>query len=264
MTRSRRWTSTGPRRGTAGRATAGAGTIRSGARARRVGVPVFRERASAGAGRAARIPAGDGGSVVAPCALIGVRGLPPVERFLEASLCHDRGAERTTPDKADAGGAGRRRAAVAAPPLAVDDGRGGVDVIVAASRGIVSRVDGDGALTWQTRHAPTWRDRDLGGYVLAAPGDVVVIVGDSQLQLLHAADGSELGSADVPAAWDDEKIQQRPFLEDDLLVVVTQFQTVGFELKFREHVGGATTKLAVLVAVGAAVALVWVAGGDEY
>ena len=71
----------------------------------------------------------DGGSVVAPCALIGIRGLPPVERHLEASLCHDRGiAERTARDKI--GRDNKRRSAVHSNMLLLDGG----DVIIAQRR----------------------------------------------------------------------------------------------------------------------------------
>ena len=71
----------------------------------------------------------DGGSVVAPCALVGIRGLPPVERHLEASLCHDRGIERTARDKIG----NKRRSAVHSNMVLLDGG----DIIIAASRGVV-------------------------------------------------------------------------------------------------------------------------------
>ena len=102
----------------------------------------------------------DGGSVVAPCALIGIRGLPPVERHVEASLCHDRGIERTARDKI--GRDNKRRSAVHSNMLLLDGG----DVIIAASRGVVSRIRRDGSHAWQARRGPHWKHRDFGGYVV--------------------------------------------------------------------------------------------------
>ena len=89
----------------------------------------------------------DGGSVVAPCALVGIRGLPPVERHLEASLCHDRGVERTARDKVG----NKRRSAVHSNMVVVEGG----DIIIAASRGVVSRIRRDGSHAWQARRGPS-------------------------------------------------------------------------------------------------------------
>lgn len=197
----------------------------------------------------------DGGSVVAPCALVGVRGLPPVERHLEASLCHDRGIERTTPAKM--GRESKRRAAVHSNLALVDGG----DIVIAASRGVVSRIRPDGAHAWQARRGPHWKERDFGGYVVLTPRGVLV-VGAADARLYDLENGTTLAALDLPIKWDDERVQQAPVLRDDLVLVVTQFQTVALKLKLREDAGAATAKLMVLALALGAVGLVWLASAE--
>ena len=57
-------------------------------------------------------------------------------------------------------------------------------------------------------------------------------------------------------------MQQAPVLRDDLVLVVTQFQTVALKLKLREDAGAATAKLMVLALALGAVGLVWLASAE--
>ena len=197
----------------------------------------------------------DGGSVFAPCALIGIRGLPPVERHLEASLCHDRGVERTARDKIG----NKRRSAVHSNMVLLDGG----DVIIAASRGIVSRIRRDGSHAWQARRGPHWKHRDFGGYVVRVETGVLV-VGAAEARLYDLDNGALLAHVDVPAFWDDERVQQAPVVSErgDVVLVATQFQTVALKVKVRRDAGAATAKLLVLALAAGAVGLVWLASAE--
>ena len=199
----------------------------------------------------------DGGSVVAPCALIGIRGLPPVERHVEASLCHDRGIERTARDKI--GRDSKRRSAVHSNMLLLDGG----DVIIAASRGVVSRIRRDGSHAWQARRGPHWRQKDFGGYVVRVETGVL-IVGAAEARLYDLDSGALLAHVDVPAFWDDERVQQAPVVSErgDVVLVATQFQTVALKVKVRRDAGAATAKLLVLALAAGAVGLVWLASAE--
>ena len=197
----------------------------------------------------------DGGSVVAPCALVGIRGLPPVERHLEASLCHDRGIERTVRDKIG----NKRRSAVHSNMVVVEGG----DIIIAASRGVVSRIRRDGSHAWQARRGPHWKHRDFGGYVVRVETGVLV-VGAAEARLYDLDNGALLAHVDLPAFWDDERVQQAPVVSErgDVVLVATQFQTVALKVKVRRDAGAATAKLLVLALAAGAVGLVWLASAE--
>ena len=206
-------------------------------------------------------------SEVAACAAVGVRGLPPVERFFEASLCHDRGVERDTAKrKADRSRSRwKERRVHSALPLDVPklDGTHGADLLFAVSRGILTRVDVGGDYRWQTRHGPTWNDAHKGGHLIPLSRGEVLLVGSDAVAIYDAAHGAQLARLDLPVTWDDERVQHKPVLSDDesLLLVVTNFHTFGVALQRKFSVGAATTKLAVFVLVAIAVFFIFLAAG---
>ena len=200
-------------------------------------------------------------SDVAACAAVGVRGLAPVERFFEASLCHDRGVERDSAKRRQDRSRSRwkQRRVHSAPPLKLE----GRDMVFAVSRGVLTRVDAAGDYRWQTRHGPTWADHRKGGYLAPLSRRELILVGSDAVAVYDLEHGGPLARLELPVTWDDEQVQQRPVLDGDeqLLLVVTQFHTFGVELKRKFSVGAATTKLAVGVLVAIAVFFVFLAAG---
>ena len=76
--------------------------------------------------------------------------------------------------------------------------------------------------------------------------------------------GALVAHVDVPAFWDDERVQQAPVVSErgDVVLVATQFQTVALKVKVRRDAGAATAKLLVLALAAGAVGLVWLASAE--
>jgi hypothetical protein len=153
----------------------------------------------------------------------------------------------------------KRRSAVHSNMVLLDGG----DIIIAASRGVVSRIRRDGSHAWQARRGPHWKHRDFGGYVARVETGVLV-VGAAEARLYDLDNGALLAHVDLPAFWDDERVQQAPVVSErgDVVLVATQFQTVALKVKVRRDAGAATAKLLVLALAAGAVGLVWLASAE--
>jgi len=92
----------------------------------------------------------------------------------------------------------------------------------------------------------------------------VLIVGAAEARLYDLDSGALLAHVDVPAFWDDERVQQAPVVSErgDVVLVATQFQTVALKVKVRRDAGAATAKLLVLALAAGAVGLVWLASAE--
>ena len=71
-------------------------------------------------------------------------------------------------------------------------------------------------------------------------------MGAAEARLYDLDNGALLAHVDVPAFWDDERVQQAPVVSErgDVVLVATQFQTVALKVKVRRDAGAATAAAA--------------------
>ena len=70
-------------------------------------------------------------------------------------------------------------------------------------------------------------------------------MGAAEARLYDLDSGALVAHVDVPAFWDDERVQQAPVVSErgDVVLVATQFQTVALKVKVRRDAGAAVWHL---------------------